>query len=193
MLDLTKPMQNEFKQRVNYLGRSMINKKYPLVFERIELGYEQQIFCVNEKGEDYLGSSLSNIPALKLEIKVDCFYWTKTKQIVKIVFERQKLYHKFVGINVFDESYSAFGWKNDGAYYNEQSGHNDITHQLTPEEVAEHVYSKKPKPKTTGLTREEMLKAIDEGKAVKRCGSKYMIASNKDACFHKDTLWEIVE
>lgn len=50
----------------------------------------------------------------------------------------------------------------------------------------------KEKQKTTGLTREEMLRAIDQGRKVITNGA-IGYWSSSDTTFNKDTLWDIVE
>lgn len=102
MLDLTKPMQTECGTDVRFIGEiknTTISLKYNYMFEYvIQNSKSWHVGYFSKEGEHYDKECISareienypydiiNTPEPKLEIKVDCFYWTKGKEIAKMIW-----------------------------------------------------------------------------------------------------------
>lgn len=226
MLDLAKPMQTECGTDVRFIGEiknTTISLKYNYIFEYvIQNSKSWHVGYFSKYGEHYDKECMSaseienypydiiNTPELKLEIKVDCYYWTEDKRIVKTYYRwKKENLNQVFGVFLCDGQ--TYGWTPDGY---SRSDKRVLVRELTHDEYQFHVVPKLhfkdlqkgnmkfdlfniPKPKTTSLTREEMLKAVDEGKAVRIINNEYYKRvtwnSEEDSCLHKDTLWEIVE
>lgn len=226
MLDLAKPMQTECGTDVRFIGEiknTTISLKYNYMFEYvIQNSKSWHVGYFSKEGNHYDKECRSaseienypydiiNTPESKLEIKVDCYYWTSAKEIVKIFYrECGESLFTLHGIFLHNGAYAR--WKKDGNYYADNSSSCDnLIKELTHEEYHIHVVPnlhfkdlKKenvecdlftiPKPKTTGLIREEMLKAIDEGKTVKTedSGSRYF--SSLDSILLKVVVKNLIE
>lgn len=206
-LDLTKPMQTRGGGKVRFVGYLENFGKQKLAFEFQDVNGQWTLDSYFEEGKWMQNNDglydIINTPEPPLEIKVDHFYWAApiredqrsltVKVVVKIFFKdmSDKYYGLYIGIH--ERSHSVYMDQNllfdrNGKQINVKDVGYNLTRELTPEEIAEHVYGEKPKQeqdciadqitckcpfclsihankeKTTNLTREEMLKAVDAGK-----------------------------